>query len=219
MLDGSDRPFYGTEQMPRIFLALNFSVAVTRKLAEEVERRKAAMAGAGFRVAWVPAANLHLTLEFLGSVGEELVEGVAGACRRVAARHAPFEARAIGLGAFPSVQKPSILWVGVEPSPALSALQREAEAAMVELGFDKEERAYHPHVTVGRVLGPRPKAGVASEVSSHDSRGSATDLWKGDALLGASPFTEIVVYESRTRSAGAEYVARARVPLGDKEKR
>jgi 2'-5' RNA ligase len=186
--------------MPRIFLALNFSVAVTRKVAEEVDRRKAAMADAGFRVAWVPAANLHLTLRFLGSVGEEPVEGVVGACGRVAARHQPFEAKAIGVGAFPSAGKPSVLWVGVEPSPALTALQREIDAAMVELGFEKEERAYHPHVTVGRVK---------------ESRGSAEELWKGDALVGASVFNEIVVYESKTRSAGAEYVARARVALGD----
>jgi len=75
---------------------------------------------------------------------------------------------------------------------------------MVELGFDKEERAFHPHVTVGRVK---------------ESRGSASDPWKSDAQLGSSLLNEIVVYESRTRSAGAEYVARARVPLGDKEKR
>jgi len=204
MLDGSDRPFYGTEQMPRIFLALNFSVAATRKIAEEVDRAKAAMGDAGFRVAWVPAANIHLTLKFLGSVGEELVEGIAGAFRRVAARHQPIEAKAIGLGAFPSLQKPNILWVGVEAPPALAALQREVEGAMIELGFEKEERAYHPHVTVGRVK---------------EARGSAADLWKSDALIASSALAEIVVYESRTRSAGAEYVARARVPLGDKEKR
>ena len=188
--------------MPRVFLALNFSVAVTRKIAEEVERHKAAMSGAGFRVAWVPAANLHLTLKFLGTVGEELVEGITGACKRVAMRHAPFEARAGGLGAFPSLQQPSVLWVGVEASPALAALQRDVEAAMVALGFDREERPYHPHVTVGRVK---------------ESRGSGEELWRGDAACGSSPLAEIIVYESRTRSAGAEYVARARVPLGMKE--
>src|SRR5437899_4846337 len=163
--------------MPRIFLALNFSVAVTRKIAEEVERLKPAMVDAGYRVAWVPAANLHLTLRFLGSIGEELIEGVAGACRRVAARHQPIEARAAGVGAFPSAQKPSVLWVGVEAPAALSALQREIEAAMVELGLDPEERAYHPHVTVGRVK---------------ETRGaSAAELWKSDAALGSSPLSEI----------------------------
>jgi 2'-5' RNA ligase len=191
--------------MPRIFLALNFSVAVTRKIAEEVERLKPRMQEAGYRVAWVPAANLHLTLRFIGSIGEELVEGVTGTCRKVAARHPVIEARAVGVGAFPSVEKPSVLWVGVDASAPLSALQREVEAAMVELGFDKEERAYHPHVTVGRIK---------------ESRGaSAAGLWQSDAVMGSSPLSEIVIYESRTRSAGAEYVARARVPLGNKEQR
>ena len=70
--------------MPRIFLALNFSVGVTRKIAEEVARLQPAMAEAGFRVAWVPAANLHLTLRFIGSIEDNLIEGVTGACRRVA---------------------------------------------------------------------------------------------------------------------------------------
>ena len=206
MLDDSESPIYGTEQMPRTFLALNFSVAVTKKVAEEVERLKAPMSEAGFRVAWVPAANLHLTLKFLGSIGEELVEGVTGACRRVAARHQPIEAKAVGLGAFPSLQKPSVLWIGVDAPPALAALQRDLEAAMVELGFDKEERAYHPHLTVGRVKESRAGS-------------TAADLWKGDTLIGASLLPEIILYESKTRSAGAEYIARARVPLGDKEKR
>jgi 2'-5' RNA ligase len=190
--------------MPRIFLALNFSVAVTRKIAEEVERRKAAIAGAGFRVAWVPAANLHLTLRFLGSIGDELVEGVTGACKRVAARHAPIEARAGGLGAFPSLQKPNVLWVGVEAPPALGALQREVEAAMVELGLPREERPYHPHLTAGRVK---------------EGRGSLAELWTGEVQGGSCLLGEIVVYESKTRSAGAEYTARARIPLGDKERR
>ncbi len=204
MLDASEATFYGTEQMPRIFLALNFSVAVTRRIAEEVERLKQPMAEAGFRVAWVPAANLHLTLRFIGSTEEDLIEAITGACKRVAARHAPIEANAVGFGAFPSANKPHVLWVGVQAPPALIALQREVEAAVVELGFEKEERAYHPHVTVGRVK---------------ESHGSASEVWKGDAQLGSSLLQEIVVYESKTRSAGAEYIARARVPLGDKERR
>src|SRR4051794_28100006 len=155
--------------MPRIFLAMSFSVAVTRKIAEEVERLKQPMNDAGFRVAWVPAANLHLTLKFIGSVEEDLIEGITGACKRVAARYAPIEAKAAGLGAFPSLHKPNVLWVGVQAPQSLSALQRDVEAAMVDLGFDKEERAYHPHVTVGRVK---------------EARGAAAEVWTGEALLG-----------------------------------
>jgi 2'-5' RNA ligase len=189
--------------MPRIFLALNFSVAVTRRIAEEVERRKAPLTEAGFRVAWVPAANLHVTLKFLGSIREEAIEGVAGGLKRVAGRHQPIEAKAQGLGAFPSPARPNVLWIGVS-APSLAALQRDVEGTLVELGFEKDERAFHPHVTVGRVK---------------ESRGDASELWKSDVDCGASPLTEIVIYESKTRSAGAEYIARARVPLGTKENR
>jgi len=185
--------------MPRIFLALNFSVAVTRKIAEEIERKKQALANAGFRIGWVPPANLHLTLRFVGSVGEELVEGIAGACRRVAARHAPIEARAVGLGAFPGLERPSVLWVGVTAPPSLIALQADLEAAVVELGCEPEARAYHPHVTAGRVK---------------QGHGSAVELWTGEVDCGGSVLPEIIIYESKTRSAGAEYVARARIPLG-----
>jgi RNA 2',3'-cyclic 3'-phosphodiesterase len=189
--------------MPRIFLALNFSLSVTRKIAEEVERKKPAMTEAGFRVAWVPAANLHLTVKFLGSIREEAIEGVVGGLNRIAPRHQPFEARAQALGAFPSPAKPSVLWVGVD-SPSLAAFHKDVEGAMLELGFEKEERVFHPHVTVGRVK---------------EARGDASAIWASNADCGASLMTEIVVYESKTRSAGAEYIARARVPLGIKENR
>jgi 2'-5' RNA ligase len=184
--------------MARIFLALNFSVAVTRRIAEEIERRKPALADAGFRVAWVPAANLHVTVKFLGSVREEAIEGVIGALHKVAPRHQPLEARAQGLGVFPSLLRPSVLWLGVE-GPSLAPLQHDVEGAMVELGFEKEERAFHPHVTVGRVK---------------EGHGDATTLWQANVDCGGSLLSEIVVYESKTRSAGAEYIARARVPLG-----
>src|ERR1700761_8886098 len=169
--------------MPRIFLAISFSVAVTRKIAEEIERRKPLLADAGFRLAWVPAANLHLTLRYVGPVAEELVEGITGAAARVAARHAPFELHAQGFGAFPSLEKPSVLWVGVAPSPQLMALQRDVEAAMVDLGCEREERAFHPHVTAARIK---------------ESRGGQVAPWSGVLDAGSSTIGELVVYESKT---------------------
>jgi 2'-5' RNA ligase len=181
----------------RCFLGLNYSVAATRRLVEEVERRKQAVAQTGARVAWVPAANLHITLAFLGSVADELLEGIAGAVKRVAPRHQPLEARARGFGAFPSPERPSVLWIGAE-AEGLAALQRDVAAQMVELGFAKEERPFHAHVTVGRVKEPA----------------DLKTIWTGDGEVGASLISEIVVYESRTLQKGAEYVARARIPLG-----
>jgi RNA 2',3'-cyclic 3'-phosphodiesterase len=181
----------------RCFLAINFSVAATRRLVEEVDRRKAEVAQAGAKVAWVPAANLHVTLAFLGSVADDLVEGIAGRLKRVAAQHQPLQARARGLGAFPSLERPSVLWIGAE-ADGLVKLQRDVEGQMAELGFAKEERPFHAHVTVGRVKEPA----------------NLKSIWTGDGEVCASTLTEIGVYESRTLQKGAEYLARARVPLG-----
>jgi 2'-5' RNA ligase len=182
----------------RAFAALNLSIPVTRRIAEQVERRHAPLEAAGIKVAWVPPANYHLTLKFLGSVPEESLEAAADLLRRRLQGEPPFEARARRLGAFPSEREPRVLWVGVEAGEPLERVQRAVEAALMELGFDKEERAFHPHVTVGRV-----KIG-----------GPLGELWRSEDDFGASRLTEVVLYESRTLRAGAEYVARQRVPLG-----
>src|SRR4051794_27291240 len=97
---------HGTEQMSiRCFVALNYSVAVTRRIAEEVERHKPTV-GAGLKIVWVPPANLHVSLRFLGSVSEDLVDGIATRLKPVGARHAPFSLKARGFGAFPTMEKP-----------------------------------------------------------------------------------------------------------------
>jgi 2'-5' RNA ligase len=184
----------------RCFLALTLSVVVTRKIADEIERQRKTLRGGDGKdkVAWVKPANLHLTLRFLGSIDEALVDGIVLKLKKLAPRHPPFEARAHGLGAFPDLNRPKVLWVGVD-GEAVGKLQREVEAAMVELGFGPGdvERPFHPHITVGRVR-----------------ESEALPEWADQAEFGASTVNEIVVYESRTHSSGAEYVARARVALG-----
>src|SRR5438270_10258156 len=134
----------------RCFVALNFSVAATRRIAEDVERRKAQVAAAGAKVAWVPAANLHVTLAFLGTIDEDVVEAIAGRLGRVARSFAPLQGRARGLGGFPSLERPNILWIGAE-ADGLAKLQRDVAGQLAELGFDPETRPFHAHVTVGRV--------------------------------------------------------------------
>jgi len=187
--------------MIRLFLAVNAQVAVTRRIAEEVAKLKSQVRES-MRVVWVPPANLHVTLMFLGSAQEEIIEGIEGRLAKVAARHAPFQMKARGLGAFPSAEKPRVLWFGVDGGEALLKLQRDVEGAMVELGFAKDQHAYHPHITVGRV-----------------KEQAAESTWPASPEIdaGVSTVSEIVVYESKTTSAGAEYTARARVQLSKKE--
>ena len=107
-------------------------------------------------VAWVPAANLHVTLKFLGERSDAQLAEVEAALVEVAAVTAPFALALHGLGAFPGLERPRILWVGIAEG-ALSAREVHArlEAALERRGIPRERQAWHPHLTIGRVFDER----------------------------------------------------------------
>jgi RNA 2',3'-cyclic 3'-phosphodiesterase len=106
-------------------------------------------------VRWVRPENVHLTLKFLGEVSkEDLLDRVAEALEAVCGRHAPFEAGPSAFGAFPTAKRARILWAGIhEGSARLRALAEDVEASLEPLGFGREDRAYTPHLTLGRARG------------------------------------------------------------------
>jgi RNA 2',3'-cyclic 3'-phosphodiesterase len=111
--------------------------------------RELPVAGA---VRWIRPDNVHLTLKFLGDVPkEELLDQVAGSIEVVCGRHEPFEAGPSAFGAFPSARRARILWAGIaEGSDRLRALAEDVETSLEPLGFEREDRAYVPHLTLGR---------------------------------------------------------------------
>jgi 2'-5' RNA ligase len=192
----------------RTFIGICFSVGTTRRIADAMEKKAGELAPLGWKLAWVPPANLHVTLKFLGSIPPESIDAVTlGLRRRIGALQAPV-LRARGLGVFPIEPgaNPDVLWVGVEGGKPLEAVQRMVELEMVELGFAKDERAYHPHVTVARVVEPPP----AEHRGAFLSDGAGLDF-------GEERIPEIIVFESRSvqkaNRAGVEYLAKARVPF------
>jgi 2'-5' RNA ligase len=189
----------------RAFLAINFPLATVRRIADEVEALRPAVTATGMRVAWVPAANLHLTLKFLGAIPEESVEAIRDRLRRELSGRAGFELGARGMGAFPSAAHPRVLWVGVAESAALAALQQDVEGWMEELGFARESRPFHPHVTFGRVSSG--SASLVELLAGPEAQPRQTKIFGGGRVQ------EVVLYESRTLRTGAEYHPLARIPL------
>jgi RNA 2',3'-cyclic 3'-phosphodiesterase len=149
----------------RLFVALNPEPGARRDWVSAIEPLKTR----GWPVRWVAADALHVTLHFLGSVQAERVAAIDNALRDVAARYQPFAMHVRGLGAFPNVQRPRVLWIGVEPDPPLLALQRDVAAALAAIGFAPDARGWSPHITIARVRGDtKPPRGVDDAARSFD---------------------------------------------------
>ncbi len=111
--------------------------------------------------------QLHLTLKFLGDTEEGLVPEIVTAIREAASGIRPFEIRVRGTGAFPSLGRMNVIWVGVEGAEPLARIAVALEASMEPLGFRRENRAWKAHVTVARVKGPRDLEGARTILRAH----------------------------------------------------
>ncbi len=183
----------------RLFIAINFPPALRRRLWDAAEPLR----GAGYPVRWVAPDGIHLTLKFLGEVKPareaEIVTGI-GVAVQGAKR---FDLPVAGFGAFPSVSHPRVLWAGCEPVPALELLQHCVEQEMERLGFPVEGRAFHPHVTLGRVQRDA-RAGAFQDL---DDRVGALEF-AGEAIVES-----VDLMESRLVRDGARYTRRHAVSL------
>lgn len=129
----------------RLFVAINLPALEKQRLARELER----LAAYALPIRWLDPDSLHITVKFLGEVAD-LHHGIAHALRTATSAHQPFDLVLQGLGAFPSLSRPNVFWLGAEGGQALLGLQESVEATLAELGFAPEDRAYRPHITVGK---------------------------------------------------------------------
>ena len=102
--------------------------------------------------------KIHLTLRFLGDVTEDELDRVTQALERLSGRHRPFEVSTSGFGAFPSKRRARILWAGIEAGAGLlRTVAEDVEDLLEPVGFEREDRPYLPHLTLGRAKGRQAK--------------------------------------------------------------
>lgn len=100
---------------------------------------------------WTNLGNFHLTLKFLGDVRPEKIDVVSEAIQRVADTHSPFSIKFGGIGAFPNLARPRVIWVGVKDGASIvSQLAKTVNLELAHLGFLTDNR-FHPHLTLARV--------------------------------------------------------------------
>lgn len=157
----------------------------------------------GADVRWVRPESMHITLKFLGEITEEILSGikdkVAGSLKGLM----PFEIFMQSLGVFPKKESPKVLWLGItDGSQELSDLTRRIEEALIPLGFEKEDRPFRPHLTIGRV---RTASYLQRLIKKMDEL--------KDSSLGRIPVHRVLIMESHLSSHGAEYECKAEVAL------
>lgn len=185
----------------RTFIAL----AVPGRIAGELKELQQELAADHDGVKWMAEKELHLTLLFLGEVDELELVPVCRAVKKIAARHSSFALDVAGMGGFPNKRRPKVLWAGIagEGHDALLELHAELEAALMELGcYRREERAYTPHLTLGRISSEERDEAWAPVFTKH-----------ADWNAGTFTVSEVLIMASELRRSGPEYAIMGRGPL------
>ena len=191
--------------MIRAFVAVVLDDGVRAAIAATIERLRPL----GPAVAWVPPRNLHVTLHFLGDQSEERLVEAEGALAEAAAGTAPLDLTFHGIGAFPGLERPRILWVGLAHGALeASRLQARVTDALAAREFARAERPWHPHLTIGRVHDERRWRREAGPPLRHALAQAAT------TTFGTQRVTDLVLMRSDLSPSGARYTPRRVVSLG-----
>jgi len=174
----------------RAFIAVEFAAATVNRISAAIEQLKPRIVG----IRWVAPANYHLTLKFLGNIDESQIEIIGQALTDALHPFQRFTINAKGLGVFPSVKRPRVLWVGLHGNQLISLAVKVA-SALAPLGFMLEERAFTPHLTIGR---------WRQTDRADRSLEQALGKWR-DFEFGPSPVDEVILFQSVLKPAGAIY--------------
>jgi RNA 2',3'-cyclic 3'-phosphodiesterase len=184
----------------RAFIAVPLPPEVRTSLAEVQAKLRAF----GAPVRWTAASSIHLTLKFLGEINPAILPELTASLRSGTQAERPFTLHLQGLGGFPNLRIPHVIWCGLTGDiDRLEALQQKVETVCTKSGFAPEERPFRPHLTLGRVRDKRNMEALL-------------DFIKGAGILdSAFEVAEYHLYESILRPQGAQYVVRQTVRFQD----
>ena len=134
----------------RTFVAIELDHAFKVALGQVQARLKSSRVSHIGR--WVSPDSIHLTLKFLGNVPVEQVEEIGQAVDCACESLAPFHISLAGLGCFPNVRRPRVIWIGIGGDlETLARLQHSVDSELNRIGFKPERRSFKPHLTLARI--------------------------------------------------------------------
>ena len=183
----------------RCFIAIEIPETIKKSIADIIESLKKS----GSDVKWVSDENIHITLQFLGETEEALIPDIKGALNKILATYSPFYIKIVDVGCFPSGRRPRVIWVGMKESPSMINLYKDIASEMVKFGYQKEERGFSPHVTIGRVKSNRNMGELLRRLD--------------EFTVGDFPDFEVqnvTLMKSELKPSGAKYYSLAEIPFG-----
>jgi len=185
----------------RSFLAVELPEKIQKKIEEVQNDLKSSHAD----VRWVSPEKIHLTLKFFGNIDElkidPVVKSVEGPIRTIS----PFSLKVRGMGAFPHFKNPRVIWMGlVDEKEVLTPFQKEVDKELSKIGFEPEERPFHPHLTLGRVKSSRGRDELVGRMEKYR-----------EVEFGDLQVERVVLFRSDLRPSGPIYTPLKEIKLGD----
>ncbi|MBI4826724.1 MAG: RNA 2',3'-cyclic phosphodiesterase [Nitrospirae bacterium] len=168
--------------MLRCFIAIELPEEIKKSLAET----QTALKKYGAEIRWVRPENIHLTLKFLGDTEEEQLEKISANISEACRGFKAFSLKMTGLGVFPGMRSPKVLWAGLNGSNNIIDLQKGIDISMAHFGFKPEKREFSPHLTIGRFRSLANKDALLEAVTSGKVKNQGSFEVKTVALIKSS---------------------------------
>jgi len=182
----------------RAFIAIDIDPQVRENITRAIGQLRSRV----LEVRWIAPANFHLTLKFLGDIEQTQIEAIGAALEERLRPFPRFTINAKGLGVFPDLRRPRIMWIGLAGNE-LTTLAAQVELALLPLGFAPGKRNFTPHLTIGRWRQTdRPSKTLGQELESLK-----------DYQFGASNVDEVILFQSVLKPEGAIYTRAKAVTL------
>ena len=179
----------------RAFIAASLPEETSKQLGSVIQSLRMELPTGIIR--WVEFYKIHLTIKFLGEIEQSKLSNLIGSLDLELASTRQFDILIGGIGAFPSVNKPRVIWIGINFPPVLVEIWKGIENRLAVLDYPREKRPFSPHLTLGRVTKKatvRDYHTIAKVIENHSS-----------VDLGKVTVNNIHLYKSELRKDGAVY--------------
>ena len=186
--------------MIRSFLAIELPKTVLKSIEEVQGNLRLSRAD----IRWVSPGKIHLTLKFFGNIDESRIESIVQAIEGPVTAIKPFSLKVKGLGAFPHLKNPRVIWMGLtEGRDILTTFQRQLEEELEKVGFEREERSFQPHLTLGRSNSSRGRDELIGMMEKYR-----------EEEFGELVVEKLVLFKSDLRPSGPIYTVLKEIELG-----